>query len=295
MNKFPALSLTFVFSISSFAAPYALSNAVPPTTSTKPQTYARFVPERQDDFAWENDKIAFRAYGPASRQGVENSGFDAWLKRVDYPIIDKWYAQNAAGKSYHKDHGEGLDNYKVGASAGVGGTGLWLKGKREPLEAFIEYEIIEVAPERSRFRLFYEREVGGALYREEKTITIELGNRLFQVESVFHKDGEIAANLPICVGLTTHEGKAETFFNEENGWIATWEKIGESELGTGARMDPDQLDGIEIIDSKKPDESHIFLLSHTDENGRLAYEAGYGWKKAGEITSTEEWRDYLNR
>src|SRR6476661_2240682 len=29
------------------------------------KTYARYVPERYDDFAWENDKIAFRMYGKA--------------------------------------------------------------------------------------------------------------------------------------------------------------------------------------------------------------------------------------
>ncbi|NBU36028.1 MAG: DUF4861 domain-containing protein [Bacteroidetes bacterium] len=27
------------------------------------KTYGRFVPERKEDFAWENDKIAFRMYG----------------------------------------------------------------------------------------------------------------------------------------------------------------------------------------------------------------------------------------
>jgi len=50
------------------------------------RTFCRFVPERADDFAWENDQIAFRAYGPAARNKPENSGFDCWLKRVDYPM-----------------------------------------------------------------------------------------------------------------------------------------------------------------------------------------------------------------
>ena len=52
---------------------------------------ARFVPERKDDFAFENDKVAFRIYGPTLRDSKENSGVDCWVKRVDYPIIDKWY------------------------------------------------------------------------------------------------------------------------------------------------------------------------------------------------------------
>jgi len=260
----------------------------------KARTYARFVPERIDDFAWENDKIAFRAYGPAARERAENSGIDAWLKRVDYPIINKWYKEAEEGKSYHEDHGEGLDNYHVGSSAGCGGTGIWLNGKREPLETFTEYEIIEVSPERSRFKLTYEREIDGVVYGEEKTITIELGKRLFQVESLFLKDNQPAANLPICVGLTTHDGKAEAFFNRSEGWIATWESLGESELGTGARMDPSLLHSVVMVDREARDESHIFLIGKTDAEGRISYEAGYGWKKAGEITTREAWRNYLS-
>ena len=60
------------------------------------RTFARYVPERIDDFAWENDKIAFRAYGPKARKGAENSGIDCWLKRVEYPIIDKWYGKGVS-------------------------------------------------------------------------------------------------------------------------------------------------------------------------------------------------------
>jgi Domain of unknown function (DUF4861) len=35
----------------------------PQAVTTK--TFGRYVPERKDDFAWENDKIAFRMYGKA--------------------------------------------------------------------------------------------------------------------------------------------------------------------------------------------------------------------------------------
>jgi len=260
----------------------------------KGETYARFVPERKDDFAWENNLIAFRAYGPALRESAENSGIDAWLKRVEYPIINKWYKEAEEGKTYHKDHGEGLDNYHVGSSAGVGGTGIWLNGEREPLEAFIDYKVIEGSPERSRFMLIYERQIDGVVYGEEKTITIEPGKRLFRVESVFLKDKQPAAHLPVCIGLTTHDGKAETFFNREEGWIATWESLDESELGTGARMDPGHIDSIVMVDRKTKDESHIFLLTETDAAGRISYEAGYGWKKAGTITTRESWSNYLS-
>ena len=30
--------------------------------------YSRFVPERTDDYAWENDKVAFRTFGPTAQK-----------------------------------------------------------------------------------------------------------------------------------------------------------------------------------------------------------------------------------
>mgnify|MGYP001545592391 CR=1 FL=1 len=51
-------------------------------SDSKEMAYGRFVPERQDDFAWENDKVAFRVYGPSSGGKGQVSGVDAWLKKV---------------------------------------------------------------------------------------------------------------------------------------------------------------------------------------------------------------------
>lgn len=256
-------------------------------------TFCRHVPERAGDFAWENDLVAFRAYGPALRGKPENSGIDCWLKRVRYPIIDKWYAQDAKGVSYHQDGGEGLDCYHVGSSAGTGGTGLWMKGQREPLETYVNYEVCESTRERSRFTLTYERKIGGVVYGEKKTITIELGSRLFRAHSIFTKNGQIAAGLPVCVGVTTHDGRAESFFNRAQGWIACWETLEDSELGTAVRMAPNRICEIEQLDPAAPDEGHILIVAITDERGAIDYEAGYCWTKAGALTTRAEWAAYL--
>ena len=78
-------------------------------------TFSRIVPERTDDYTWENDKVAFRTYGMEAQRLVEvgerggtlSSGIDLWLKRVDYSIIDDWYKKNVADEGYyHIDHGE---------------------------------------------------------------------------------------------------------------------------------------------------------------------------------------------
>lgn len=116
--------------------------------------YARFVPERLDDFAWENDRIAFRMYGPAMWEIPKKrcgSGIDVWVKKVRYPVIDKWYAR----KNYHKDEGEGADYYSVGKTLGCGGLGFWVDGKLQINKHFESYKVIQGAGDRVEFELAY--------------------------------------------------------------------------------------------------------------------------------------------
>src|SRR5262245_54005562 len=93
------------------------------------KVFLRFVPERFDDFAWENDRIAHRIYGPglelpsAGKDQMTSSGIDLWTKKVRYPIVDRWYCKGHDG--LHTDTGEGLDLYEVGMNRGAGGTGIW--------------------------------------------------------------------------------------------------------------------------------------------------------------------------
>ena len=271
------------------------SSAKPSDSVVALSTFARFVPERKDDFAWENDLIAFRAYGPALRDGAENAGVDCWLKRVDYPIIDSWYKKFIdQGISYHQDHGEGLDNYHVGASAGCGSTALWLDGERQPLEAYTRYKIISSEAQKTVFELYYEHVIGEDVYAETKKVTIELGNRLYLAESTFTKNGQIAANMPIAIGVTTHDGKASPVFDELAGWLMAWEELDGYGLGTGVKVAPGSVASVKILDNPDvKDYSHALLIVNTDENGQVSYAAGYGWEAAGIITTALEWEAYL--
>ncbi len=258
-----------------------------------PRTFCRFVPERSDDFAWENDKIAFRAYGPALRDGTENGGVDCWLKRVEYPVITKWYKKHVEGGTYHEDSGEGYDPYHVGASLGCGGIGLWIDGRLVTTETFTGHRVIKCEPTESIFELDYAWEHAGHQYKQTKRITIRLGERLFQSVSTFWKDGEPAIHLPVAIGLTTHEGKARAYKNLKAGWLAAWEEIDGSGLGTGVVMSPGVIEGYELIQSESPDAGHALFITRTDDAGQVSWWAGYGWERAGEIEAIGEWKNYL--
>lgn len=277
-----------------FSCLLLLLSSLAVANGSAPSTFCRFVPERMDDFAWENDKVAFRAYGPALKDAGEDSGFDCWLKRVDYPIIDKWYAEHAEGKSYHKDHGEGYDPYKVGSSRGCGGLGLWIDGKMVISNVFTKFEVIQSETDESIFELTYEWVVGSDTYTEVKRISIKLGDQLFQSTSIFKKNGEIAANLPIAVGLVRHHKTDAVTMDLNKGWVATWETIDGSGLGTGLVMDPKRIDGFLVENSGQKLSDHALLLTKTDSKGQLEYFAGFGWELAKEITTLQQWSDYLN-
>lgn len=260
---------------------------------TEVKTFARFVPERADDFAWENDKVAFRVYGPAMRNRTEDSGIDCWLKRVDYAIIDKWYLGNVNKKSYHRDHGEGYDPYHVGASRGCGGLGVWINDSIITSNTYVDWQIIKSEIEETIFVLTYEWNYDGDSFKEEKQISIKLGDRMFNVVSTFWKNGKIAKDLPIAIGVATHDGKASISKNLDDGWMACWEKIDDYGLGTGVVIDPSRIECFKSINTKAKDDGHALFITSTNKLGKVEYSAGYGWEKAEEIKTSEDWNAYL--
>lgn len=262
----------------------------------KPSTWCRLVPERLDDFAWENDLVAFRAYGPAARAagGKENSGIDVWLKRVRYPVIEKWYAGYLAGRSYHKDTGEGYDPYHVGRSRGCGGLAIWHDSQMVLSGPFLGSKLIKRETAESIFELTYEYKLDERIIREVKRITVKLGSRLVEIESRFSEGGKPVV-LDIAIGVTTHDGKAVVTLNAKKGWIACWERIDGQGLGTGVVIAPDKILRVDEVKSEKPDEGHAIVLTRTDTEGVVRYRAGYGWERAGDITTSEQWQGYLSQ
>ncbi len=264
-------------------------------------TFCRLVPERMDDFAWENDKVAFRTYGPKCQYLFENgnagglisSGIDCWLKRVDYPIINKWYKNHQSGKSYHTDHGEGLDNYHVGTTRGCGGIALWCNEKSYFSQNFTKSKVITNGPIRSIFELEYNSfDVCGNAVKETKRISIDLGENFYKCDVSYVSDKQLET---ASTGITLHNGKGTINANLKEGWISYWEPMGDSFLGTAVFMNPKLIAGSKLDSTIYKDESlnNIYLKSKLTNN-KFSYWSGFGWKKRGEFNNNKEWNSYLS-
>ncbi|MGL4399358.1 MAG: glycoside hydrolase family 88 protein, partial [Luteolibacter sp.] len=272
-----------------------------------PRAYARLVPERKDDLAWENDKVVFRVYGPALRSGPEDSGIDAWCKRVARPVLDKWYFQDrTAGISYHKDHGEGLDAYHVGDTRGCGGLGLWIDGKLVTADTYQSAEILWTRPEMAEFHTVYQYpvKVDDKPLFEYRVTRLRLGERLSEITSTFStqpnqrfRNQKTGVELPyeIAIGLNTQNKGASITLDKDSGIIAVYEPLAEKGLGTGLQVDPAAVirtTRLPATDKLEKNE-HALVFVRPDAQGRISYRAGFAWAGDGDIHTETAWLDYL--
>jgi rhamnogalacturonyl hydrolase YesR len=266
-----------------------------------PRAFARFVPERSDDFAWENDLVAFRTYGPALRPSPENSGIDCWFKRVPYPIIDKWYMEDRlklpygkVKKPYHDDQGEGYDVYKVGDSRGCGGISVWADDKLHNSDTFIAHRMIENTPERISFELDYASDLNGKALRETKRITLIMGQRLFQSDSRFTLDGKPATNLDVAIGLAPQAKDPRFVFSPKTGIMFLFENSNGYGLGTGVVIDPARVVKM-APHTDAGGRTQALCFARTDNSGGIRWFSGFGWEGQGDITTSEAWAAYLKK
>ncbi|MDJ0367496.1 DUF4861 domain-containing protein [Hymenobacter sp. H14-R3] len=277
---------------------FTLSGAGP-RPAPEHTTFARFVPERTDDYAWENDRVAFRTYGPNAqelfdkkdRNGTLSSGMDCWLKRVSYPIIDKWYGAAVAQSGfYHHDRGEGYDPYHVGASRGCGGTGVWADGQLYVSRNFLSYRTLATGPIRAVFELTYAPwPAAGHLITEKKRISLDLGSNLTRYEDYLSSP----AALPNCtIGLTLHQQKGQVRADSAAGWFRYWEPVDDAALGTGVVVAPAAVRRFLDYRTAQKDQSQLLILARPQPSP-VVYYAGFGWTKSGQFASAQDWDDYL--
>lgn len=271
---------------------------VAPVFPTK--AYARYVPERLDDFAWENDKIGHRTYGPAlaapdepkaGKEVLVTSGLDIWAKRVSYSIVDRWY--NKGHDHYHHDEGEGMDLYQVGPSRGCGGTGVWDGRQLHVGRNYKTWKIIANGPVRAVFELTYETWMAnGVMVSEVKRFTVDAGHQLDEIESTFAITG--AKEVTIGIGLNKtpadkgQEAKIELTPAAADGSLTQWVvQKANGALGTAVIVPGAAFQGF------AEDERNQLVLARVASGQALRYYAGAGWSKAGEFKSAAEWNAYV--
>ena len=74
-----------------FYAMLGLMALVACTQAPEKKVMARFVPERADDFVFENNLIAGRFYGQALEGNPTSPGLDIWVKLPGKLVADEWY------------------------------------------------------------------------------------------------------------------------------------------------------------------------------------------------------------
>jgi pectinesterase len=273
------------------------TDTVAPVFPTK--AFARYIPERLDDFAWENDKIGHRTYGPAlaapaegaAKEVLVTSGLDIWTKRVAYPIVDRWY--NKGHDHYHKDEGEGMDMYNVGPSRGCGGTGIWDGKTLHVGRNYKTWKVIANGPVRAVFELGYETWMAnGTMVSEVKRFTVDAGSNLDRIESTF----TVVGGKDVIVGIGLN--KTPTDKGQEpqialtpvaaDGSFTQW-VVQKTNGALGIAV----IVPVESFQGFAEDERNHLLLAKAASGQPLRYYAGAGWSKAGEFTTQESWNAYV--
>ncbi len=247
------------------------------------KAYGRFVRERYDDFAWENDLIAHRVYGPdletCKKEPLTSSGVDVWVKRFPKLVINDWYMTD----DYHHDAGEGADFYGVGKSRGCGGIGVWSGGKLHVSKNFIYSRVLANGPIRLVFELTYAPwDAGSAHVAESKRVILDAGTQFNRFESTL--TGQKGAP-KIGLGIAKHPGSTLKV-DVKHRTMRTWEPLdgGKSgNLGCAIVLEPDARM------EEHHDDLNYLAVTKLPANGRLVYYAGSAWDRAGRIRDAGAW------
>ena len=248
------------------------------------KTYGRYVPERKDDFAWENDNIAFRAYGKALEKTKEDAyGLDVWVKRTNRMILNERYKKG----DYHIDHGDGMDYYHVGFSLGAGNMAPYINDTIRYSGNYKQWKVLDNGPLRTTFQLTFDTwDAGKTKVKATKTISLDAGSQLNRIENIYSFEGE--KPMPVVVGIIKRPETGILTLNEKQGTMAYWEPT-HAEHGTT---------GIGVIlttpmSNALVTEKQILAKSMVKNNEPILYYTGAAWDKAGKITNSQQWNRYL--
>lgn len=248
------------------------------------RAFGRLIPEHMDDFAWENNLIAHRMYGPALETAGEiSNGIDVWLKRTDGLIIDKWYAP---GSDYHADRGEGLDCYKVGRTLGAGAMAPYEKDSLWLGNNFINCKVLDNGPIRIAFQLDYAPfRVDTFMVTERRTISLDANTRFNRITEEFTGDFD---KLKVAAGVVLRGpgGRVLDILNKPINKVGYWEPVNTVNTVNGLDNGHTAIGLVFPCEIKVETRLGHLLAGTTIPAGEpFTYEMGAGWSKSDVPTS----------
>ena len=218
-----------------------------------PQKYevkvkGRLFTERQDEFGWENDCVAYRVYGHGGAVG-----YDLFNKSTPELMLDYWYAseQNQEMRSvsqqlrergyadladqvynaycYHIDHGKGMDCYTVGPTLGGGANALLNSdGSLFMPQCYKKFEILDNGPLRFTVRFTYpEQDFNGEKVTETRTISLDAGSQFNRVTIAYQG---LSKPVKMAAGTVVHKDNPNAYvLSQENGYMG-YEDLGDASV-----------------------------------------------------------------
>lgn len=278
----------------SIGAKSKIKYTIAPGTPAKADTLATgaFYPIRKDDVAWENDRMAYRAYGPELQASGERAfGYDIWTKSVTRPVVLERYYQTFAGiNNFHHDIGTGMDVYTVGPTLG-GGTAARIDSTGNIVYpwCFSSFKILDNGPLRFTVQLDYPT-------GESRLVSLDAGEFL----------NKAVVNIPsqpsdkgVTAGVVVHKQNPQGYaVDKDNKFVAVADLTDNPNTDNGViyvgivAPEADAL-GYESLPQPAGDAiGHVLATRNGNAATPYTYYWGSGWSK-GFMPTWQAWQDYL--
>lgn len=265
------------------SAAYTVSKGEPRPSDTL--VYSRHFPERKDDYAYENNVIVGRIYGPALKS-PRTFGPDVWIKNTPEFVFGKWLARG----DIHRNHGEGMDCYMVGNALG-GGACAPVAGDRIVVgDNYLTWRRLSDGPLRTEAEFTCPPfDAGGVTVTASRSLSLDANTRLVHWTTVFDADAD---SLDVVVGAVLHDAVSVEYGGD---YVAFTERASDSR-----NPDPEQ-DGLISIGvilaghfKAEPCEfdSHAVLKFRVKCGETVDYWTASGWSLGG-VESPEQWNAYV--
>ena len=293
------------------AATYTIQTGIPEAFDVK--ACGKCYPERMDDMAWENDLVAFRAYGPALQaKGERGFGYDLFTKyNTTEPILEAMYAKElnketrakiaelkktdpkaaaelSRERSYHIDHGYGMDCYAVGPTLGAGVAALMVNDSIIYPWCYKNQEILDNGPLRFTVKLEFTPLTvkGDSTVVETRLITLDAGSHLNRTAVSY---SNLKETLPIVAGIVLHEPDGAVVADAANGYITYVDPTTGPDNGKifmGAAVPTVVKDAKTVLFSEQEKkernnaDGHVLAVSDYEPGSEYVYYWGFAWDKA---------------